>query len=137
MTSLLPSIPSLDPRIALALSDLDLWVFVWPLVLGLGLYLLLTAQPIGKPLPDLGERLKRLDADERILQNVRRETVKPIFASRLLEALLRPVLDDLGSLLRSVLSRFGLGGGRELIGSPSSPLAASSSRASRRSRRWC
>ena len=114
MSSLLPSIPSLDPRLALALSDLDLWVFVWPLVLGLGLYLLFTAQPIGRPLPDLAERLRRLDADERILQNVRRETVKPIFASRLLEALLRPVLDDLGSLLRSALSRFGLGGGKEL-----------------------
>ena len=45
---------------ALALSDLDLWVFVWPLILGLGLYLLLTAQPIGRPKTDLAERLRRL-----------------------------------------------------------------------------
>lgn len=89
-------------------------MLLWPLLFGLGMYLLLTAQPIGRPKPDLVERLRRLDVDERIRGEVRRQEVKPIFASRLLEAMLRPVLDDLGRLLQSVLQRFGLGGGKEL-----------------------
>src|SRR5439155_13841015 len=39
---------------------------------------------------------------------------QPFFASRLLEGLLRPILDDLGSVVRSLLERFGLGGGQRL-----------------------
>jgi tight adherence protein C len=45
---------------------------------------------------------------------IARREVRPIFASRLLEGMLRPVLDDLGQLARSILTRFGLGGGKEL-----------------------
>lgn len=99
---------SIDP------SALELRVLVWPVLFGLGAYLLLTAQPIGRPKPDLAERLRRLDVDERIRAEIERQDVRPIFASRLLEAMVRPALDDLGRLLRSVLGRFGLAGGEEL-----------------------
>ena len=99
---------SIDP------SALELRVLLWPMLFGLGAYLLLTAQPIGRPKPDLAERLRRLDVDERIRAELERQDVRPIFASRLLEAMVRPVLDDLGRLLRSVLGRFGLAGGEEL-----------------------
>lgn len=89
-------------------------VLFWPLLFGLGAYVLLTAQPLGRPKPDLAERLRRLDVDERIRMERERHEVRPIFATPLLEALLRPVLEDLGRLLRAVLSRVGLGAGREL-----------------------
>lgn len=95
-------------------SALELRALLWPILFGLGAYLLLSAQPIGRPKPDLAERLRRLDVDERIRAEVGRQDVRPIFASRLLEGMLRPVLDDLGRLLRSVLGRFGLAGGEEL-----------------------
>jgi tight adherence protein C len=92
----------------------QLRLLVWPVLFGLGAYLLLTAQPIGRPRPDLAERLRRLDVDERIRAEIARQGVRPIFASRLLEGMLRPVLDDVGRLLRSLLGRFGLAGGQEL-----------------------
>lgn len=84
------------------------------LVFGLGAYLLATGQPIGRPKPDLAERLRRLDVDERLSLDLRRHEVRPFFHSRLLEAFLRPVLDDLGHLLRIALARLGLSGGDEL-----------------------
>jgi tight adherence protein C len=89
-------------------------VLIWPLLFGLGAYLLLTAQPIGRPKPDLAERLRRLDVDERIRMELERRDVRPIFASRLLESMLRPVVEDLGRLLRATLGRFGVVGGQEL-----------------------
>jgi len=95
-------------------SVLQLRVLLWPVLFGLGAYLVLTAQPIGRPRPDLAERLRRLDVEERIRMEMARLEVRPIFASRLLEGMLRPVLDDLGRLMRNILSRFGLGEGQEL-----------------------
>jgi tight adherence protein C len=95
-------------------SALELRVLIWPLLFGLGAYLLLTAQPIGRPKPDLAERLRRLDVDERIRMELERRDVRPIFASRLLESMLRPVVEDLGRLLRATLGRFGVVGGQEL-----------------------
>jgi tight adherence protein C len=89
-------------------------VLLWPLMFGVGAYLLVTAQPIGRPKPDLAERLRRLDVDERIKAELGARAVRPIFASRLLEVMLRPVLDDLGRLLQTALARVGLAGGREL-----------------------
>jgi pilus assembly protein TadC len=89
-------------------------ILVWPVLFGLGAYLLLTAQPIGRPKPDLAERLRRLDVDERVRAELVRRDVRPIFASRLLEGMLRPVLDDLGRIVRTILARFGLAGGKEL-----------------------
>jgi tight adherence protein C len=95
-------------------SVLQARVLLWPLLFGLGAYLLVTAQPVGRPKPDLAERLRRLDVDERIRAELGRRAVQPIFASRLLEAMLRPVLDDLGRLLQRGLARVGLAGGGEL-----------------------
>lgn len=92
----------------------QLRVLIWPLLFGLGAYLLLTAQPIGRPKPDLAERLRRLDVDERIKMELERHDARPIFASRLLESMLRPVMEDVGRLLRALLGRLGLGGGEEL-----------------------
>ncbi len=99
---------SVDP------SALEPHVLVWPLLFGLGAYLLLTSQPIGRPKPDLAERLRRLDVEERIRAEVVGRDRRPVFASAVLEGMLRPVLDDLGRLLRSALERFGVGGEREL-----------------------
>ena len=97
------------------LAALDARVVVLPLVFGLGLYLVLTALPIGRPKPDLGERLRLLDVDERIrLADLDRHGARPLFASRILENILRPVVEDAGRALRAVLLRLGLPGGREL-----------------------
>jgi tight adherence protein C len=105
----LPALPTVDPR------SLQVDVLIWPVLFGLGLVLLLQAQPIGRPKTNLAERLLRLDVDERIRNELeRRDTARPIFAVRWLEGMLRPVLDDLGRLVRAVLSRFGLAGGRDL-----------------------
>ncbi len=90
------------------------WAMVWPLLMGLGIYLVVTAQPIGKPKPDLEEQLARLDIDERIRRQLAWRDVRPIFTSKLLEAMLRPILDDLGHLLRQVLTRLGVTGVRDL-----------------------
>nr|MDA8219444.1 type II secretion system F family protein [Dehalococcoidales bacterium] len=102
------------PLLSFDASALELRLLIWPLLFGLGAYLLLTAQPIGRPKPDLAERLRRLDVGERIRAEVAGQGLRPIFASPLLEGMLRPVLDDLGRILRSALERFGLGGGQDL-----------------------
>jgi tight adherence protein C len=97
------------------LLALDPRVFLLPVLLGLGMYLALTGMGIGRPRPDLGERLRRLDVDERIrLAELGRRPGQRLFASRLLESMLRPIIEDLGRVLRSVLLRVGLAGGREL-----------------------
>ena len=95
-------------------SAVELRALVWPLLFGLGAYLLVTTQPLGRPKPDLAERLRRLDVDARIKAELGCAEVRPFFASRRLEALMRPVLDDVGRALRAVLVRFGLGGGADL-----------------------
>ena len=97
-----------DPR------SIDPQVVLWPLLFGLGAILVLTAQPIGRPKPDLAERLRRLDVDERIRAELSGVRQSPIFASRLLEHMLRPVLDDLGRLVQAMLARLGLGAGADL-----------------------
>jgi len=90
-------------------------VILLPLLLGLGIYLVLTAQPVGRPRPDLGERLRMLDVDERMrLAELGRRATPPLFTSRLLENMLRPVVEDVGRALRTVLQRLGRAGGREL-----------------------
>jgi tight adherence protein C len=96
-------------------TALDARVVVLPLLLGCGLYFILTTVPFGRPRRDLGERLRRLDVDERIrMAEIERHTRQRLFTSRLLENMLRPIVDDVGRGLRSVLIRLGLGGGREL-----------------------
>lgn len=97
-----------DPR------SIDPQVFIWPLLFGLGAILVLTAQPVGRPKPDLAERLRRLDVDERIRAELSGVQQSPVFATRLLEHMLRPVLDDLGRLVQAMLARLGLGAGADL-----------------------
>jgi tight adherence protein C len=89
-------------------------VLVWPVLWGLGAYLLATAQPLGRPKPDLAERLRLLDVDERVRMELERREAPAFYVSRRLERLLRPVVDDAGRLLRAALGRFGLGGGADL-----------------------
>jgi tight adherence protein C len=98
-----PALPTVEPRVVL-----------WSALVGLGLYLIVTAQPIGRPKPDLAARLRRLDVDLRIRDELGRRDAAPLFRSRLLEAMLRPVVDDAGRLLGAVLGRFGLASGAEL-----------------------
>lgn len=99
----------------LRLTTVDSRVFVLPLVFGAGAYLLLTGSGWWQPRPDLGEILRRLDVDERIRDADRnRNERRRIFASRLLESMLRPIIDDAGRVLRAVLTRLGIAGGREL-----------------------
>jgi tight adherence protein C len=97
------------------LLALDARMVLLPAALGLGLYLMLSASPLWRPKPDLGERFRMLDVDERIRRaELGRRPGQPLFASRLLENMLRPVIEDLGRGLRRVLLRLGLTGGREL-----------------------
>jgi tight adherence protein C len=106
---------SLELLAVLDLRAVDMRVIVWPLLVGVGVYLLVLTQPIARPRPDLGERLRRMDVDERLrLADLDRHATGPLFASRLLENMLRPVIDDAGRLLRAVLGRFGLAGGQDL-----------------------
>jgi tight adherence protein C len=101
--------------IALRLVAIDPRVVLLPLLLGSGLYLILTSLRLGRPRPDLGQRLRQLDVEERLrLADLGRTAARPLFSSRLLESMLRPVVDDLGRGLRSVLLRVGLAGGHEL-----------------------
>ena len=106
---------SFDVLSVVDLRALDLRMVVWPVLLGVGVYLLALTMPVARPRPDLGERLRRMDVDERLrLADLDRHTAEPLFASRLLENMLRPVVDDAGRLLRAVLGRLGVGGGQEL-----------------------
>jgi tight adherence protein C len=102
------------PSIDLRAIQFD--VLVWPVLFGLGLLLVLLAQPLGRPKPDLAERLRRLDVDERIRSELERghRPSSPIFATRWLERLLRPVLEDLGGAARAILGRLGIWSGRDL-----------------------
>ena len=96
------------------LSGLPPAAVLWPLLFGLGAYLFVTAQPLGRPKPDLIERLRRLDVDERMRMRVTRQDDQPLFHSPLLERMLRPAVEDVGRWLGAALSRFGLHRGDHL-----------------------
>src|ERR1700674_1948893 len=64
-------------------SAFQLRLLLWPVLFGLGAYLLLTSQPMGRPKPDLAEKLRRLDVDERIRVEMARQDTRQIFTSRL------------------------------------------------------
>ncbi|MGD9894764.1 MAG: type II secretion system F family protein [Dehalococcoidia bacterium] len=76
--------------------------------LGLGLWLIVTGQPVGRPRPDLGQRLARLTAQGRTEQVNRSRSDQPVFKSSALETLLRPLLDDAGRLIGRLLGRLGV-----------------------------
>lgn len=88
------------------MSDLALRLLIWPVLGGTGLYLLITALPWWRPKPDLIERLARLDIERRLRADAA-PTGRPYFRSRLLEALLRPMLEALGEGGRRLAARLG------------------------------
>ncbi len=110
------NLPPYPPLLVLPFDwqALDGRLLLWPLLLGVSVYLLATAQPLGRPKPDLAERLRRLDVDERIRMDAARRETRSFFRSRLLEAILRPILDDLGRLVHRGFDRFGMAAGQEL-----------------------
>lgn len=89
-------------------------VLVWMLLFGCAMCFLLVHQPVGRPKPDLEARFRWLDVDERLRVAATRPRRSPLFRSRLAEALLRPLLDDLGAALQRLLGPLGLGGSDEL-----------------------
>jgi tight adherence protein C len=76
-------------------------------LLGAGLFLVATAQPLGRPRPELAARLRRLSARGR-MELDRGADEGTVFSSPLLERLLRPLLDDAGAALARLLARLGL-----------------------------
>ena len=68
--------------LSIDLRALDPRLVLWPLLLGIGVQLILSAVPLGRQRPDLG-RLRRLDVDERVRQaELRRSTTRsPLFTS--------------------------------------------------------
>jgi len=80
-------------------------------MMSLGLWLIVVAQPLGRPRPDLALRLRMLSAQARLEMEAKgRGTRSPLFKSSALERLLRPLLDDAGRVLGRVIARTGLGG---------------------------
>lgn len=108
------------PLLPGGVSLLDARALLWPLLLGLGFYLLANAsgQRFGRPRPDLRQELRRLnvntlDDGQRWGEREEREQT-PLFSTPWLDALLRPFLSDLGGFARAGLGRFGIEGGRDL-----------------------
>jgi tight adherence protein C len=95
-----------------------LGLVVWPLLVGLSCHWLLTApwQPLGRPRPDLRERLRRLNVEEPSPHDypARGPAALPLLPWPALDALLRPLLEDVSGSVRRVLVRLGLDGGREV-----------------------
>lgn len=85
----------------------DLHLLLWPLLVGTGVYLLITVQPFGRPKPDLGDWLRRYDIDARLRAEMSHPARAPLFDSALLEAMVRPVLDDIAALLYRAGQRVG------------------------------
>jgi tight adherence protein C len=81
-------------------------------MLGAGLWLIVSALPLFQPRPDLELRLRALSAQGRTeLEAAFRRRGNRLFKSPLLEQLLRPLLEDLGSQVGRILSRFGIASG--------------------------
>lgn len=79
--------------------------------LGLGLWLIVAAQPVGRRRPDLAARLARLTAQGRHQLDHESSGTRAdrVFLLSTLEATLRPLLDDLGRLIGRLVARMGLG----------------------------
>lgn len=75
---------------------------------GLGLWLIITSHPALRPRPDLEQRLARLTSEGRDALDQARADRATVFASGTLEAVLRPLLDDLGGQLGRLAGRLGL-----------------------------
>jgi len=75
--------------------------------LGAGLWLIVMGQPLGRPRPSLTMRLRRFSARGRMALD---ETTggAPVFESTFLERTLRPLLDDAGTVIGTMLRRLGI-----------------------------
>jgi hypothetical protein len=79
---------------------------------GAGLWLIVAAQPIGRPRLDLAVRLRAMSSQGRTeLETGARRQGKRVFKSPLLEQLLRPLLEDVGGRVGRILARFGIASG--------------------------
>lgn len=76
-------------------------------VLGAGFWLIV----VGRPRPELALRLQRLSVQGRIALGDDGADRPPMFSSPLLERTLRPLLDDAGNALGTLLQRFGIEAG--------------------------
>src|SRR3989304_5279405 len=78
-------------------------------MLGVGLWLIVMGQPLGRPRPDLALRLQMMSAQGRLEMEARgRRRGAALFKSSALERLLRPLLEDAGAFLDRTLSRAGI-----------------------------
>ena len=85
------------------------WALALSGALGCGLLPLVTAQPLGRPRPELSRRLGRLSSEGRLaLEERAGQAGAPMFSSALLERTLRPLLEDAGRLLGTALARAGI-----------------------------
>jgi pilus assembly protein TadC len=92
------------------------WYLIWPLLGGVGLMLILGAQPLGVPRPTLQEWLDRMDVRAREAQRVARETQPRSTVGApwpAVNRVLGPLLSDAASLLRRLQNHLGLGSGTD------------------------
>jgi len=90
---------------------------LWAALLGLGLFLLGSAQPFGQPRPELGERFRRLDPEQRWRldrQTADRRAGSDPYRRQPVGQLFAPVADEAGRVLSGLLRRVGLAGGQDL-----------------------
>jgi tight adherence protein C len=78
-------------------------VVLWLVVAGVGLLLLLSAQPIGRPRPSIARRLAALRPDQ-----PRQEPIPRLFGFEGLDPLLVPALKTIGGWFLTIAVRFGL-----------------------------
>lgn len=79
-----------------------------------GLFLMVAAQPIGRPRPDLATRLRELDPDEWLIADESGPAPAAVLGVPLVDALLRPFVDDLARLVELAGRILGLTSAREL-----------------------
>ncbi|MYH40746.1 MAG: hypothetical protein F4150_03040, partial [Chloroflexi bacterium] len=85
------------------------WALALGSLLGCGLALMLLGQPLGRPRPELSQRLRRLSAEGRLaLEEGAAGGSGPMFRSQLLERTLRPLLEDAGRASGALLARLGI-----------------------------
>jgi tight adherence protein C len=96
------------PTLIAQLHGMPLSVVGWPIIFGIGALLLLVAQPIGRPKPDLVERLRRLNVEQRFQEELQRPASQRFPASPLLDAFIGPLLADVGRLVRTTLGQIGV-----------------------------
>lgn len=80
---------------------------LWAVCFGLGAILLFTSQPVGAPKRSLAQRLRALRPDATVEES---QASKRVFRTRLLEEVIRPVLERWGEVLADFGARIGVSG---------------------------